>query len=95
MLLVSQKPSAWITSMNNGRNTTYTKAISQRMRTKVFDSVYDRLNEIGCVLVTDCNAMRQHGAMGACWHRIDLHTGVAEPVAHDLLSAVADFVRMG
>ena len=95
MLLVSQKPSAWITSMNNGRNTTYTKAISQRMRTKVFEGVYDRLNEIGCVLVTDCNAMRQHGAMGACWHRIDLHTGVAEPVAHDLLSAVADFVRMG
>lgn len=93
MLLVTQKPSSFMPQMLTRRKTTlYTNAIKKRIATKQFDSVRDSLGEIACILVTDCNMLRQHGALGACWRRIDPVTGLAEETARDLLTAVRGFV---
>lgn len=98
LLLVSQKPSSFITAINNGKTTQYTQGIRVMAAKKCFDAVrsdprFPRgLDDVGLVLVTDCNALRQHGALGACWHRMDLSTGVAEARGYDLLTSVSDFV---
>lgn len=93
LLLVTQKPSAFMPKMLTRRKSTlYTNAIRKRIGTKQFDGIRDQLDDIACVLVTDCNMLRQHGALGACWRRMDLVSGLPEDRAHDLLSAVREFV---
>ena len=88
LLLVTQKPSSFMPSLNQSKSqgTVYTRGIQTLMRT-TFKDMIDQINDIACVLVTDCNAIRQHGAMGACWHRIDLRTGKADDRALDLIEA--------
>lgn len=93
LLLVTQKPSAFMPQMLTKRKTTlYTNAIKRRIATKQFDGIRDDLDDIACILITDCNMLRQHGALGACWRRMDPVTGLAEERAHDLLTAVRGFV---
>lgn len=88
LLLVTQKPSSFMPSLNQSKSqgTVYTRGIQTMMRT-TFKDMIDQINDIACVLVTDCNAIRQHGAMGACWHRMDLRTGKADDRALDLIEA--------
>lgn len=88
LLLVTQKPSSFMPSLNQSKSqgTVYTRGIQTLMRT-TFKDMIDQINDIACVLVTDCNAIRQHGAMGACWHRMDLRTGRADDKALDLIEA--------
>ena len=93
LLLVTQKPSAFMPQMLTKRKTTlYTNAIKRRIATKQFDGVRDSLDDIACVLVTDCNMLRQHGALGACWRRIDPVTGLPSEKALDLLASVREFI---
>lgn len=93
LLLVTQKPSAFMPQMLTRRKATlYTNAIKRRIATKQFDGVRDRLDDIACILVTDCNMLRQHGALGACWRRIDPVTGLPGEKALDLLSSVRGFI---
>ena len=88
LLLVTQKPSSFMPSLNQSKSqgTVYTRGIQTLMRT-TFKDMIDQINDIACVLVTDCNAIRQHGAMGACWHRMDLRTGKSDDRALDLIEA--------
>lgn len=96
LLLVTQKPSSFMPKMLTRRSTTlYTNAIRKRIATKQFDGIRDSLDDIACILVTDCNMLRQHGALGACWRRIDPVTGIAEDKARDLLTAVRGFLAEG
>lgn len=93
LLFVTQKPSSFMPQMLTRRKSTlYTNAIRRRMATQQFDGIRDSLDDIACILVTDCNMLRQHGALGACWRRIDPVTGLAEERARDLLTAVRGFV---
>ena len=93
LLLVTQKPSSFMPQMLTRRKSTlYTNAIKRRIATKQFDGIRDSLDDIACILVTDCNMLRQHGALGACWRRIDPVTGLPTEKARDLLTAVREFV---
>lgn len=92
LLLVSQKPSSFIPEMNRGKLTLYNKGIVKVIKTK-FSGMLDTINDECIVLVADCASIRRHGAMGACWHKIDLTTGTADRHACDLISASRKVIR--
>lgn len=93
LLLVTQKPSSFMPQINGkSTGTVYTNGIKTMMRSS-FKGMEGVINDIACVLVCDCNALRQHGAMGACWHRMDLRTGRASDRAMDLVEASRDVVE--
>ena len=84
LLLVTQKPADFIPSMARKNKTKYTTGIAS-MYKQNFADYGKAINDISTVLVADCNAIRQHGAMGACWHKIDLTTGIAGQKGLDLV----------
>lgn len=84
LLLVTQKPADFIPSMARKNKTKYTSGIATMYRQN-FSEYGESINDISIVLVADCNAIRQHGAMGACWHKIDLTTGEADEKSLDLI----------
>lgn len=93
LLLVTQKPSSFMPQINGkSTGTVYTNGIKTMMRSS-FKGMEGVINDIACVLVCDCNALRQHGAMGACWHRMDLRTGRASDRAIDLIEASREVVE--
>lgn len=86
LLLISQKPSDYFPQAVNRKTTTYTTGIKQ-MAKRCFPDMLDELNDIALVLVADCGSIRSNGALGACWHRMDLTTGIPEDAAYDLITA--------
>lgn len=86
LLLVTQKPADLFPQINGRKSTTYTTGI-KNMAHANFEEYLDILNDIAIVLAADCGSIRQHGALGACWHKIDLTTGIAEMKAYDLITA--------
>ena len=57
------------------------------MTKSCFPTLGDKINDIATILECDCRALRMHGGIGACWHVLDLTTGVPERTAHDLIAA--------
>ena len=92
LLLVSQKPADLFPQLKGSQRTTYTTGI-KNMAKQNFEEYLDVLNDIAVVLVSDCGAIRAHGALGACWHKVDLTTGVADSKAYDLITASAGISR--
>lgn len=92
LLLVTQKPGDFFPQLNNKKKTTYTTGVKNMAR-ECFPEHLDILNDIAIVLVADCGSIRAHGAMGACWHKMDLTTGIAEEKAYDLISASAGLYK--
>lgn len=92
LLLVSQQPSAFMPGIKGSEATRYTRGIQAMMASQFSDYDGD-MNDLVNVLVADVRMIRQHGAMGAVWHKIDMGTGVAEKTAHDLLTAVRPATR--
>lgn len=92
LLLVSQKPADLFPQLKGNQRTTYTTGI-KNMAKQNFEEYLDVLNDIAVVLVSDCGAIRAHGALGACWHKVDLTTGVADSKAYDLVTASAGISR--
>lgn len=86
LLLVTQKPADFFPQLKGKEKTTYTTGI-KNMAHKYFEEYMDILNDIAIVLVADCGSIRAHGALGACWHKVDLTTGVPSMKAYDLITA--------
>lgn len=86
LLLVTQKPSAYLPQLTGRKRTPYTTGIKNMAKTQ-FGEYLDDLNDIAIILVSDCTSIREQGAMGACWHKIDLTTGIADEKAYDLIAA--------
>lgn len=84
LLLVSQKPSSFIPEIAGRETSTYTTAIKKCVKEN-FAAYSSSINDIAVVAVADCRSIRMHGALGACWHRLDLNAGKAEPVAVDFV----------
>ncbi|RAP50913.1 MAG: hypothetical protein BZ138_06215 [Methanosphaera sp. rholeuAM270] len=57
------------------------------MAHECFPEYLDVLNDFAVVLVADVASVRRHGAMGACWHRMDLVSGIPSMKAYDLVTA--------
>ena len=92
MLLVTQKPSCFIPEMNRKKTSVYTNAI-KRMVNSMFAEYGEAINDIACVLIADCNSLRRHGAMGACWHKMDLVNGYAQNHGVDLIAGSKDIIK--
>lgn len=86
LLLVTQKPADLFPQLTGRQSTPYTTGI-KNMAKNCFEEYLDILNDIAIVLVSDCGSIRTQGALGACWHRIDLVTGIADIKAYDLITA--------
>lgn len=86
LLLVSQNPAHYMPGLRDDKPTRYTRGVEQLVKSCFKDHKGD-INDIATVLVGDCRMIRMHGALGACWHKMDLITGVPERTAHDLLTA--------
>lgn len=85
LLLVSQNPAAYMPGLRDDKPTRYTRGI-QKMSQTCFPHM-DNINDVACILECDCRALRMHGTLGACWHVLDLTTGIPERHANDLLTA--------
>lgn len=90
LLLVSQKPSSYFPQLAGRQSTTYTTAIKRAVKDHLarFESV---LGAYGAVFVSDCGQIRDHGALGAIWHRVDMSSGVPEKKGYDLVESVQRF----
>ena len=86
LLLVTQKPGDFFPQIANKKTTTYTTGV-KRMSHECFPDYLAALNDIAVVLVTDVASIHAHGALGACWHRMDLVTGIPSMKAFDLVTA--------
>lgn len=86
LLLVTQKPADLFPQINGRKSTKYTTGIKNMAR-NCFEEYLDFLNDIAVVLVADCASIRAQGALGACWHKVDLTTGIADEKSYDLISA--------
>lgn len=86
LLLITQKPADLFPQINGRKRTTYTTGI-KNMAKQYFEEYLDIINDIAVILVADCGSIRVHGALGACWHKIDLTTGIPSMRAYDLISA--------
>ena len=86
LLLVTQKPADLFPQINSRKSTKYTTGIKNMVKSN-FEEYLDCINDIAVVLVADCSSIRAHGALGACWHKVDLTTGIADEKAYDLISA--------
>ena len=86
LLLVSQNPAAYMPGLRDDKPTRYTRGI-QQMTKSCFPTLGKEINDIATILECDCRALRMHGSIGACWHVLDLTTGVPERTAHDLIAA--------
>ena len=96
LMLVSQNPGSFLPQLNKARTdggTRYTQGIKRAMETlkKTYPGIDP--NVLVTVIVTDCHMMRLHGALGACWHTIDLNTGIADEHGIDFLEAVKPMVE--
>ena len=90
MLLISQKPSAYFPQLTGRKSTTYSTAIKRA----VLDNLepYARhIDAYGAVYVTDCGSIREHGALGAVWHRVNVGTGIPDSNGQDLISAASTY----
>lgn len=92
LLLVTQKPADMFPQLTGKKSTTYTTGV-KNMACENFPEYMDILNDIAIVLVADCGSIRQHGALGACWHKVDLTTGIADTKAYDLIAASSGISR--
>lgn len=86
LLLVSQNPAHYMPGLRDDKPTRYTRGVEQLIKS-CFKSYNDDINDIAAVLVGDCRMIRMHGTLGACWHKMDLVTGIPERRAYDLLTA--------
>lgn len=86
LLLVSQKPADLFPQLKGNQRTTYTTGIKNMVHEN-FEEYLHVINDIAIVLVADCASIRNHGALGACWHKVDLTTGIADLTAYDLITA--------
>lgn len=86
LLLVTQKPADLFPQLTGKEHTTYTTAIKNMVKEN-FEEYLDVINDIAIILVADCGSIRTQGAMGACWHKVDLTTGIADTKAYDLIAA--------
>ena len=90
MLLVSQKPSSYFPELSGRKSTTYTTAIKRAVKDHL--EKYERSIDLyGAVFVSDCGQIRDHGALGAIWHRVDMRTGLPERHGRDLIDGVLGF----
>lgn len=86
LLLVSQNPGYFMPNLRGKGPTRYTRGI-QTMMEREFSNYDGNINDIVHVLVADSRMIRMHGTMGACWHRIDMNTGLPSEMAYDLIEA--------
>ena len=69
---------------------TYTTTIRKSVA-EHFGKLGADVDAYGAVFVTDCGQIRDHGALGAIWHRVDLATGQPDRKAFDLIESVCKF----
>lgn len=92
LLLVSQNPAAYMPGLRDDKPTRYTRGIEAMTRT-CFPEHMNDINDIATILEADCRMLRMHGALGACWHKLDLVSGVPERQGYDLLTASNNAIR--
>ena len=92
LLLATQKPADLFPQLTGRKFTKYTTGI-KKMSHQYFSEYLDFINDIAVVLVADCGSIRAHGALGACWHKVDLTTGIADEKAYDLITASRGIVK--
>lgn len=92
LLLVTQKPADFFPQLVGKTKTTYTTAI-KNMAHEHFEEYLSILNDVAIILVADCGSIREHGALGACWHKMDLTTGIADTKAYDIITASKDISK--
>lgn len=86
LLLVTQKPASFMPQlMNNRKITTYTTAIKNAVKRMKEDT--GDLQRLAPIFIADCASLRENGAMGACWHRVDLTAGNATTETYDMIEA--------
>lgn len=85
LLLVTQNPAAYMPGLRDDKPTRYTRGIQKVA--ELFPEKTEELNKMATILECDCRAIRMHGGMGACWHVLDLGTGVPERKGKDILAA--------
>lgn len=86
LLLATQKPADLFPQLHGRKSTTYTTGI-KNMAKECFPEYLNILNDFARVLIADCGSIRNYGTLGACWHKVDLTTGIAELKAYDLITA--------
>lgn len=92
LLLATQKPSDLFPQLSGRKSTPYTTGV-KNMAKDCFSEYLSVLNDMATVLIADCSSIRKCGTLGACWHRMDLTTGIAETQSYDLITASTRSIR--